>query len=90
MIWGAVLGARTVFLLPKTASASFGRSGRYRRLPPCTTRRNYVSHLGTWNVRGINGNAKREEVVDIFKKGKYEMLALTETKLKAKGGVSWC
>ena len=32
---------------------------------------------------------KREEVVDIFKKGKFELLSLTETKLKWKGEVSW-
>ena len=28
--------------------------------------------------------------MDIFKKGKFELLALTETKLKGKGEVSWC
>ena len=27
--------------------------------------------------------------MDIFKKGKFELLALTETKLKRKGEVSW-
>ena len=32
---------------------------------------------------------KREKVVDIFKKGKFELLALTEMKLKGKGEVSW-
>ena len=32
---------------------------------------------------------KREEVVDTFKKGKFKLLALTETKLKGKGEVSW-
>ena len=48
-----------------------------------------MNHLGTWNVRGINGIAKREEMVDVFKKGKFELLALTETKLKGKGEVSW-
>ena len=41
-----------------------------------------VNWLGTWNVRRINGIAKREEVVDVFRKGKFELLALTETKLK--------
>ena len=30
-----------------------------------------------------------EEVVDIFKKGKFELVALTETKLKGKGEISW-
>ena len=54
------------------------------------TRRNYVNPLFTWNVRGINGTAKREEVMDVFKEGKFKLLALTETKLKGKGEVSWC
>ena len=34
------------------------------------------------NVRGINGTAKREEVVDVFREGKFDLLALTETKWK--------
>ena len=29
-------------------------------------------------------------MVDIFKEGKFELLALTETKLKGEGEVSWC
>ena len=86
---GAMLGAHTLFLLPKSASANLGRSGRYRRLPPCITQRNYANRLGTWNVRGINDRKKREEVVDIFKKENFELLALTKTKLKRKGEVSW-
>ena len=32
---------------------------------------------------------KRKEVVDIFKKGKFELPALTEMKLKEKREVSW-
>ena len=40
-------------------------------------------------MRGINDTSKREEVVDIFKEGKFELLALIQTKLKGKGGVSW-
>ena len=43
----------------------------------------------TWNVKEINDTTKKEEVVDIFKKGKFELLAFTETKLKGKGEVSW-
>ena len=35
-------------------------------------------------------NCKEEEVVDFFKEGKVELLALTETKLKGNGEVSWC
>ena len=41
-------------------------------------------------MRGINDTAKREEVVETFKKGKLELLDLTETKLKGKGELSWC
>ena len=29
-------------------------------------------------------------MVDVFRDGKFELLALTETKLKGKGEVSWC
>ena len=39
-------------------------------------------------MSGINDTAKREEVVDIFKKEKFKMLALMETKLKGKGEAS--
>ena len=39
---------------------------------------------------GINGTAKREEVVDVLREGKFELLALTKTKLKGNGEVSWC
>ena len=28
-------------------------------------------------------------MIDIFKKGKFELLSLTETKLKGKGKISW-
>ena len=34
--------------------------------------------------------AKMEEVVDVFREGKLELLPLTETKLKGNGDVSWC
>ena len=89
MAWGAVLAARALFLLPTSASASLGRCWRCCRLPHCIPWRNYVNRLGTWNVRGINDTTKREEVVDIFTKWKFELFALTETKLKRKGEVSW-
>ena len=29
-------------------------------------------------------------MVDVFRKGKFELLVLTETNLKGNGGVSWC
>ena len=42
------------------------------------------------NVRGINdGTPKREEIVDVFRKGKFELFALMETKLKGNEEVSW-
>ena len=88
MVWDTVLGARTLYFLPMSALASLARSGRYHRLPPCITWRNYVNRLSTWNVREINGTTKKEEV-NIFKEGKFELLALTETILKRKGEVSW-
>ena len=28
--------------------------------------------------------------MDVFRMGKFELLALTETKLKGKGEISWC
>ena len=31
-----------------------------------------------------------EEVRDVFKKGEFELLALSEAKLKESGEVSWC
>ena len=73
-----------------SASSSLARGGRLRRIPPYITLRNDVNRLDTWNLRGINETAKREEVVDVFRKGKLELLALTEKKLKGNGEVSWC
>jgi exonuclease III len=49
-----------------------------------------MSRLGTWNVGGINGVEKREEVMNVFRKGKFDLLALTETKMKGKGEDVWC
>ena len=54
---------------------------------PSATRQNYVNNLDMWNVRRI---AKREEVVDVFRKGKFELLTLIEAKLKGNGEVSCC
>ena len=39
-----------------------------------------VNRLGISNVRGINGIVMREEVVDVFRKGKFELGALAEKK----------
>ena len=87
MVWGSGFGARILFPLPTSSSASLEQSRRGCQLPPCITRQNYVNRLGTWNVREINGTAK-EEGVDIFREGKLQLLALTETKLKGYGEVS--
>ena len=38
----------------------------------------------------INITMNRDEVMNIFKKGKFDLLALMETKLKREGEVSWC
>ena len=72
------------------ASTCIGQSGSCRRLPSCITREIYVNPLGTRNVRGINGTGKREEVIFVFRKRKFELLVLTKTKLKGNGEVSWC
>ena len=44
--------------------------------------RDCVNQLGTWNVRAVNGIAKGEEVVHVFRKENVEFLALIKTKLK--------
>ena len=49
-----------------SASFSFGREGRCRLRPPC------VNRLDKWAVWGINGTEKREDVVDVLRKGKFE------------------
>ena len=74
---------------PPYKRISLDRAGGVINSHP-VTQHNYVNHLCAWNVRGINGTAKREELVDLFRKGKFEMLGLTETKLKGNGEVSWC
>ena len=37
----------------------------------------------------VNGIAKREEVVDAFTKRRFELLPLTETKMKGNGEIPW-
>ena len=44
--------------------------------------------MGTCIVRGINGTVKREEMVDVFRKRKFEFLSLMEAKLKGNEEVS--
>ena len=82
-------GPAPCFFFPVNAPFSLGRGRRHLRLPPCITRQSFANRLGTWNVRGINGTTRKEEVVDVFRKGKFELLALTETILKGNGDVSW-
>ena len=44
---------------PMRVSISLGGDRRRRRLPLYVIRRYCVNRLGTWNVTGINGIAKR-------------------------------
>ena len=37
-----------------------------------------------------NGAAKSEEMVDVFRMGKFELFVLTEKTLEGSGEVSWC
>ena len=47
--------------------------------------------MGTWNeMVYINDIAKKEEVPDVFRRGKLELLALIETKMERIGVASWC
>ena len=71
------------------SSVNLGRGGRRRLLPPCVTRRNCVNFLGYMECKGDKWIEKRKEVVDIFRKGKFELFALIETKLKGNAKVSW-
>ena len=48
-----------------------------------------MNRVGVWNVRGIGEDEKREEVVNVFKEGRFDMLALNETKLRGKGEFEW-
>ena len=41
------------------------------------------------DVREINETVKRVEVVIVFRKGKFVLPALNETKLKGNGEISW-
>ena len=49
-----------------------------------------MNRLGVWNVSEINGIAKRVKVLNVSKEENFELLAMTETKLKGNGEVSWC
>ena len=39
---------------------------------------------------GKNGIVKKEGIVNVSRKGKFELLALTKTKLKGNGELLWC
>ena len=49
-----------------------------------------MNRLGTWNVGGMNKEDKRSQVMDVFRRGRFDLLALTETKLKGNGEDEWC
>src|SRR5678815_4398192 len=66
------------------------REGRVRRKRRSIFRRKCMNRMDTWNVRGINVEEKRREVMDIFRKGKFDLLAVTETKVEGNGENEWC
>ena len=75
MIWGCwVRSSLPVSSYPMNASIILDRGRRVRRLATYVTRRNCVNCLGTWSVRGMNGIAKIEQVVDVSREGKFEHL----------------
>jgi len=45
--------------------------------------------VAVWNVRGICDEGKRMEVVDVFKRGKFDVLGLCETNLKGREDFVW-
>ena len=46
--------------------------------------------FGYMECKRNKGTAKREEGMDVFREGKFELVTLMETKLKGNGEVSWC
>ena len=48
-----------------------------------------LCRIGVWNVRGLNDECKRLNVVQIMNDRGYDVLALSETKLKGKGEIDW-
>ena len=42
-----------------------------------------------WNVRGVNEGWKRSSVIQVMRERKYDVLALSETKLKGNGIIKW-
>ena len=45
--------------------------------------------IGVWNVRGVNEGWKRSSVIQVMRERKYDVLALSETKLKGNGLIEW-
>src|SRR6201990_2982289 len=48
-----------------------------------------VLKVGTLNVRGVNKEEKKEEVVVVMEESRLDILALTETKLKGEGDLAF-
>ena len=72
MVWGCwVRGPHVVSSYLMNASISLGWVTRRLRPLTCATRLSCVNRLSTWNVRRIDGIAKRGEVVDVFRKLKF-------------------
>ena len=41
-----------------------------------------IIKIGCWNVRGANEEAKKQEILDMYRSRKCDLFILTETKLK--------
>src|SRR5678815_3714088 len=73
----------------RNANACLGE-GRDRSKRPSILRRKCMNRICIINVRGINVEEMRREVMDVFRKGKFDLLAVTETKMKGNGENEWC
>src|SRR5678816_1312064 len=82
------LAAHQLFSFARNANAWL-REGRDRRKRRSIFRRKCMNRMDTWNVRGINVE-KRRKVMDVFRKGKFDLLAVTETKMEGNGENEWC
>src|SRR5678815_246061 len=69
---------------------AFLRESRDRRKRRSIFRRKCMNRMDTWNVRGINVEKKSREVMDVFRKGKFDLLAVTETKMEGNVENEWC
>ena len=85
MVWGCwVRGLHPVYSFNINPSSSLALRRGALPIPAL-----YKS-TGYFECKRNKWTAKREEVVDVFGIGNFELLTLTETKLKVNEEVSWC